>query len=61
MTTQDKLIKKKFSLLELSEFLHNVSEACRILGTFNLFCVSRAAPHNSAFNLISDHAAIYDP
>ncbi len=27
MTTQDKLIKKKLSLLELSEFLHNVSEA----------------------------------
>jgi transposase InsO family protein len=32
MTTQDKLIKKKLSLLELSEFLHNVSEACRING-----------------------------
>lgn len=32
MTTQDKLIKKKLSLLELSEFLHNISEACRING-----------------------------
>ena len=32
MTSQDKLIKKKLSLLELSEFLHNVSEACRING-----------------------------
>src|SRR4030042_3125490 len=32
MTPQDKLIKKKLSLLELSEFLHNVSEACRING-----------------------------
>lgn len=30
MTTQDKLIKKKLSILELSEFLKNVSEACRI-------------------------------
>jgi transposase InsO family protein len=32
MTTQDKLIKKKLSLLELAEFLKNVSEACRING-----------------------------
>ena len=32
MTTQDMVIKKKLSLLELSEFLHNVSEACRING-----------------------------
>lgn len=61
MTIQDKLIKKKFSLLELSEFLHNVSEAFWILGTFSLFCVSRAPLHNSEFNFTSDHAAIYDP
>jgi transposase InsO family protein len=32
MTTQDKLIKRKLSLLELAEFLTNVSEACRING-----------------------------
>lgn len=32
MTTQNKLIKKKLSLLELAEFLKNVSEACRING-----------------------------
>ncbi len=32
MTTQDKLIKRKLSLLELGEFLANVSEACRING-----------------------------
>ncbi len=32
MTTQDKLIKKKLSILELAEFLKNVSEACRING-----------------------------
>lgn len=30
MTTQDKLIKKKQTLLELAEFLKNVSEACRL-------------------------------
>ncbi|HDJ22284.1 MAG TPA: helix-turn-helix domain-containing protein [Candidatus Aminicenantes bacterium] len=30
MTTQDKLIKRKLSLLELPEFLKNVSQACRI-------------------------------
>lgn len=32
MPTQDKLIKKRLSLLELAEFLKNVSEACRING-----------------------------
>jgi transposase InsO family protein len=32
MTTQQKLIQKKLSLLELGEFLNNVSEACRING-----------------------------
>ncbi len=32
MTTQDKLIRKKLSLLELAEFLQNISEACRING-----------------------------
>lgn len=32
MTTQQKLIKQKLSLLELGEFLNNVSEACRING-----------------------------
>jgi transposase InsO family protein len=32
MTTQQKLIKQKLSLLELGEFLDNVSEACRIHG-----------------------------
>jgi hypothetical protein len=30
MTTQQKLIQKKLSLLELGEYLQNVSEACRI-------------------------------
>jgi transposase InsO family protein len=32
MTTEQKLIQKKLSLLELAEFLRNVSEACRING-----------------------------
>jgi transposase InsO family protein len=32
MTTQQKLIKQKLSLLELGDFLNNVSEACRIQG-----------------------------
>jgi transposase InsO family protein len=32
MTTQEKLIRKKLSLLELSEFLNNISQACRING-----------------------------
>lgn len=32
MTTQEKLVQKKLSLLELGEYLQNVSEACRING-----------------------------
>jgi transposase InsO family protein len=32
MTTQEKLIQRKLSLLELAEYLKNVSEACRLLG-----------------------------
>ena len=32
MTTQEKLIKRKLSLLELAEYLTNVSQACRING-----------------------------
>jgi transposase InsO family protein len=32
MTTQEKLIRKKLSLIELSEFLQNISQACRING-----------------------------
>ena len=30
MTTQDKLINRKFTLIELAEFLKNVSQACKI-------------------------------
>lgn len=32
MTTQDKLIRGKMSLLELAEYLKNVSQACRVMG-----------------------------
>jgi hypothetical protein len=32
MTTEQKLIRKNFSLLELAEYLKNVSEACRVMG-----------------------------
>ncbi len=32
MTTQEELIRKKQSLIELAEFLQNVSQACRING-----------------------------
>lgn len=32
MTTQDKLIRKKQSLIELAEYLRNISQACRIHG-----------------------------
>lgn len=32
MTTQEKLIRRKQSLLELSEFLRNISQACKING-----------------------------
>lgn len=32
MTTQDKLINRKLTLIELAEFLKNVSQACKIHG-----------------------------
>ena len=32
MTTQQKLIKSKMNLLELADYLKNVSEACRVMG-----------------------------
>jgi hypothetical protein len=32
MTTQDKFVKRKLSILELAEFLKNVSQACKING-----------------------------
>jgi hypothetical protein len=32
MTTQEKLIKRKQSLLELAEYLQNISQACKING-----------------------------
>ena len=32
MTTQEKLIKPKLKLLELADYLRNVSEACKIMG-----------------------------
>ena len=32
MTTQEKLISRKLTLIELAEFLKNVSQACKIHG-----------------------------
>ncbi|MHC4467684.1 MAG: IS481 family transposase [Planctomycetota bacterium] len=32
MTTQEKLIKRKLSIIELAEFLNNVSQSCKING-----------------------------
>ena len=32
MTTQEKLIRSKLALLELADFLNNVSQACKING-----------------------------
>lgn len=32
MTTQEKLIHRKLSLLDLADYLKNVSEACRVMG-----------------------------
>ena len=32
MTTEQKLIKSKMGLLDLASYLHNVSEACRVMG-----------------------------
>jgi hypothetical protein len=35
MTTQDKLIRRKMSLLELAEFLGNISNACRLMAVIH--------------------------
>ena len=32
MTTQEKLIRRKQSLLELAEYLQNISQACKVNG-----------------------------
>ena len=32
MITQEKLIKRKLSIIELAEYLKNVSQACKING-----------------------------
>jgi transposase len=32
MTTQERIVKSKMSLIELAEYLQNVSEACKIHG-----------------------------
>ena len=32
MTTQGKLVRRKLSLLELAEYLNNVSQACKVKG-----------------------------
>jgi transposase InsO family protein len=32
MTTEEKLIRRKMSVMELAEYLKNVSEACRVMG-----------------------------
>lgn len=32
MTTQEKLIRRKQSLIELAEYLQNISQACKIHG-----------------------------
>jgi len=32
MTTQERIVKSKMSLIELAEYLKNVSEACKIHG-----------------------------
>jgi transcriptional regulator of acetoin/glycerol metabolism len=32
MTTDEKLVKNKLRLLELANYLKNVSEACRVMG-----------------------------
>ena len=37
MTTQEKIAKAKLSILELAEYLKNVSEACRINGVSRHF------------------------
>ncbi len=46
MTTQEKLIKRKQSVLELAEYLQNISQACKIHGvsTTSLQDRNRSSP-----------------
>ena len=48
MTTQDKLIRRKLSILELAEHLKNVSRACKINGVSrqHFFDVKKAFDEN---------------
>jgi len=41
MTTQEKLIKRKLSILELAEYLKNVSQACKINGVSGSVTISK--------------------
>lgn len=53
MTTQNKLIKRKFSLIEIAEFLQNISQACKINGCFRQhFCdIKKAYEENGLEDL----------
>jgi hypothetical protein len=48
MTTQEKLIRNKLSLLELAEYLKNVSEACKVNGVSrqHFYDIKKASEEN---------------
>ena len=55
MTTQDKLVKRKLSLLELAEFLKNVSQACKINGVSRQHFYDTVVSHNLTISAFSCH------
>jgi len=48
MTTQDKLVRRKFRILELTEYLKDVSQACKINGVSrqNFYDIKKAFDEN---------------
>jgi hypothetical protein len=58
MTTQEKLIRNKLSLLELAEYLKNVSEACKINGVSRQhFMTSRKHTRKEVWKVFVKRAA----
>lgn len=56
MTTWRKLIHRKLSLLELAEYLKNVSEACRVVGVSRQhFCDIKQASEEGGIEALREH------
>ena len=54
MTTQEKLVSRKLTLIELAEFLKNVSQACKIHGVSRQHFYDINYPINKLFYIYVD-------